>query len=76
MNVRGQKLHCSHFRPRGFGATKLPCVVYCHCNSGSRRDAEEALYVLLPSNITVFAIDFAVGRMQMCYSRIAGGWRE
>ena len=38
----------------------LPCVVYCHCNSGSRRDAEEALHLLLPHNITVFYLDFAV----------------
>lgn len=37
-----------------------PCVIYAHCNSGSRRDAEEALYVLLPHNITVFCLDFAV----------------
>lgn len=39
---------------------KLPCVVYCHCNSGSRRDSEEALHLLLPQNITVFALDFVV----------------
>lgn len=30
------------------GRTQMPCVVYCHCNSGSRRDAEEALLTLLP----------------------------
>lgn len=36
-------------------------MVYCHCNSGSRRDAEEVLYHLLPKGITVFAFDFAVG---------------
>ena len=40
---------------------RLPCVVYCHCNSGSRRDAEEVLYHLLPRGMTVFALDFAVG---------------
>ncbi len=37
-------------------------VIYCHCNSGSRRDAEEALHVLLPHGITVFTLDFAVRR--------------
>ena len=42
------------------GAAPVPCVVYCHCNSGSRRDAEEALYVLLPHDIGVFCLDFAV----------------
>lgn len=37
---------------------KLPCVVFCHCNSGSRRDAEEAVKELVPRNITVFCMDF------------------
>ena len=74
MNRQGQKLQCSHFRPRGFGATKLPCVVYCHCNSGSRRDAEEALDVLLPSNITVFALDFAVGAMLTVCNSVMSRW--
>ena len=59
-NARGEKLQCSHFRPRGMGSQPVPCVIYCHCNSGSRRDAEEALYVLLPHNIGVFCLDFAV----------------
>jgi len=62
-NPRKQKLQCSHYRPRGMGAAPVPCVVYCHCNSGSRRDAEEALYVLLPHDIGVFCLDFAVGRL-------------
>ena len=39
---------------------RRPCVIYCHCNSGSRRDAEEALQVLLPHHITVMCLDFAV----------------
>lgn len=37
----------------------MPCVVYCHCNSGSRRDAEEALLTLLPVGVSVFALDFS-----------------
>lgn len=57
-NKHGQRLQCSHYKSRG-PADKRPCVVYAHCNSGSRRDAEEALYVLLPHNITVFCLDFA-----------------
>lgn len=32
----------------------------CHCNSGSRRDAEEALNLLQPLYITVFCLGFAV----------------
>ncbi len=43
MNKRGLKLQCSHFIPTGVNGKdgRLPCVIYCHCNSGSRRDAEE-----------------------------------
>ena len=45
-------------RPWGPAATPLPpCPAG---NSGSRRDAEEILYHLLPKGITVFAFDFAV----------------
>lgn len=61
-NSRGQKLQASHYRPCVVASRdgRLPCVIYCHCNSGSRRDAEEILYHLLPKSITVFALDFAV----------------
>lgn len=61
-NKRGQKLQCSHFLPQGVRGRdgRLPCVVYCHCNSGSRRDAEEAVYLLLPMGVSVFCMDFAV----------------
>jgi len=55
-------MQCSHYVPlsvTGVDGT-LPCVVYCHCNSGSRRDAEEALHHLLPCGIGVVAFDFAV----------------
>lgn len=38
---------------------RLPCVIYCHCNSGSRRDAEEAVYILIPLGVSVFTLDFA-----------------
>ena len=58
-NPRGHKLQCSHFL-HDRGPSNPPIVVYCHCNSGSRRDAEEAIYALLPTGITVFALDFAV----------------
>jgi hypothetical protein len=29
------------------------------CNSGSRRDADEAVPVLIPSGISLFSMDFA-----------------
>lgn len=60
-NAQGQKLQCSHFLGRNTRPEdEPPITVYCHCNSGSRRDAEEAVYALLPDGITVFAFDFAV----------------
>jgi pimeloyl-ACP methyl ester carboxylesterase len=60
-NDRQQRLLCSHYRHCVVTSKdgRLPCVVYCHTNSGSRRDAEEILFSLLPRGITVFAFDFA-----------------
>ena len=60
VNRDGLKLQCSHFKPEPCRLAAPPVVIYCHCNSGSRRDAEEALHVLLPHDITVFTLDFAV----------------
>ena len=62
-NAKGQKLQCSHFLGRDVQPSNAPPItVYCHCNSGSRRDAEEAVYALLPDGISVFTFDFAVSR--------------
>jgi len=36
-----------------------PVVIYAHCNSGSRRDAEEVMGLLLPAGIAVAALDFS-----------------
>ena len=62
-NKRGQALQCSHYTPlvnRGKDG-KLPCVVYCHCNSGSKRDGDEAvIHIAAPLGISVFAFDFSV----------------
>ncbi len=63
VNKAGFKLECSHYKPDESavaGEKSLPIVVYCHCNSGSRRDAEEALRVLMPLGIHVVTLDFAV----------------
>lgn len=66
-NKRNQRLECSHcFSPSSWrlherdSKARIPCVVYCHCNSGSRRDAEEATMYLLSKGISVFCLDFAV----------------
>lgn len=60
-NTKDQKLVCSHYRPCVVESVdgKLPCVIYCHTNSGSRRDAEEIVFSLLPYGCTVFALDFS-----------------
>ncbi|GFR51828.1 hypothetical protein Agub_g14291 [Astrephomene gubernaculifera] len=61
INKRGLRLQCSHYFPRHVKGRdgRLPCVIYCHCNSGSRRDAEEAICVLVPIGVSVFTLDFA-----------------
>ncbi|RWR82526.1 Abhydrolase_5 domain-containing protein [Cinnamomum micranthum f. kanehirae] len=59
-NGRGHILKCSHYVPSPFPEnTPLPCVIYCHGNSGCRVDANEAVAILVPSNITVFTLDFS-----------------
>ncbi|CAN6985833.1 unnamed protein product [Brassica oleracea var. botrytis] len=60
-NSRGDTLKCSHYMPVELSEDRrpLPCVVYCHGNSGCRADASEAAIVLLPSNITIFTLDFS-----------------
>ncbi|GLI64354.1 hypothetical protein VaNZ11_007594 [Volvox africanus] len=60
-NKRGLLLQCSHYLPKHVRGKdgRLPCVIYCHCNSGSRRDAEEAICVLIPCGVSVFTLDFA-----------------
>lgn len=65
-NKKELALVCSQWQldePRSWGATGeetcLPCVIYCHCNSGSRLDAEEAIWSLVPMGIRVFALDFS-----------------
>ncbi|PNX76596.1 abhydrolase domain-containing protein, partial [Trifolium pratense] len=59
-NARGYTLQCSHYLPSSVPEDiSLPCVIYCHGNSGCRADANEAAVILLPSNITVFTLDFS-----------------
>jgi len=61
LNLRGQRLKCSHFQPTGESriAHTLPCVIYLHGNSSSRLEALSCLPVLLKYNITLFCFDFA-----------------
>lgn len=61
-NKLGQQIMVSHYLPMNTKTRddKLPVVVYCHCNSGSRRDAEEAVWHLLPCGVGVVAFDFTV----------------
>ncbi|KAL3521787.1 hypothetical protein ACH5RR_014621, partial [Cinchona calisaya] len=75
-NENGHTLQCSHYVPSPFpDGTPLPCVVYCHGNSGCRADANEAAVILLPSNITLFALDFS-GSGLSGGDYVSLGWHE
>ncbi|CAI9087079.1 OLC1v1021062C1 [Oldenlandia corymbosa var. corymbosa] len=75
-NERGHTLQCSHYVPSPFpDGTRLPCVVYCHGNSGCRADANEAAVILLPSNITLFTLDFS-GSGLSGGDHVSLGWHE
>ncbi|OVA19694.1 hypothetical protein BVC80_9059g12 [Macleaya cordata] len=75
-NGRGHTLRCSHYVPSPFPEdTPLPCVIYCHGNSGCRADANEAAVILLPSNITVFTLDFS-GSGLSDGEFVSLGWHE
>ncbi|KAK4792009.1 hypothetical protein SAY86_022444 [Trapa natans] len=75
-NQRGHTLKCSHYVPATFlEDAPLPCVIYCHGNSGCRADANEAAVILLKSNITVFTLDFSgSGLSEGDY--VSLGWHE
>ncbi|KAF0903126.1 hypothetical protein E2562_025716 [Oryza meyeriana var. granulata] len=75
-NGRDQALKCSHYVPAVIPEnTALPCVIYCHGNSGCRADANEAAVILLPSNITLFTLDFA-GSGLSGGEYVSLGWHE
>lgn len=75
-NSRGDVLQCSHYVPIDYSRGKaLPCVIYCHGNSGCRADASEAAIILLPSNITVFTLDFS-GSGLSGGEHVTLGWNE
>ncbi|EXC05734.1 hypothetical protein L484_011315 [Morus notabilis] len=75
-NSRGDVLQCSHYVPIVAPEEKpLPCVIYCHGNSGCRADASEAAIILLPSNITVFTLDFS-GSGLSGGQHVTLGWNE
>ncbi|EGG21210.1 alpha/beta hydrolase fold-1 domain-containing protein [Cavenderia fasciculata] len=52
---------CSHFTPSDYHKSEkqIPCVIYCHGNSGCRLDSIECLKALLPHRISVVAFDFS-----------------
>ncbi|XP_019426437.1 PREDICTED: uncharacterized protein LOC109334897 [Lupinus angustifolius] len=75
-NSHGYVLQCTHYMPIVSPEGKpLPCVIYCHGNSGCRSDASEAAMLLLPSNITVFALDFS-GSGMSGGEHVTLGWNE
>ncbi|KAH9765387.1 Hydrolase 4 domain-containing protein [Citrus sinensis] len=75
-NKRGDVIQCSHYVPiLNPDGKPLPCVIYCHGNSGCRADASEAAIILLPSNITVFTLDFS-GSGLSGGEHVTLGWNE
>ncbi|KAL6888845.1 hypothetical protein ACP4OV_009871 [Aristida adscensionis] len=75
-NARGHTLKCSHYVPAFIPEnTALPCVVYCHGNSGCRADSNDAAVILLPLNITVFTLDFS-GSGLSDGDYVSLGWHE
>ncbi|BAS77477.1 Os02g0197900 [Oryza sativa Japonica Group] len=75
-NARGLTIKCSHYVPAFIPEnTSLPCVIYCHGNSGCRADANEAAVILLPANITVFTLDFS-GSGLSGGDYVSLGWHE
>ncbi|CAA6663570.1 unnamed protein product [Spirodela intermedia] len=75
-NIRGNVLQCSHYLPLSIPEGEaLPCVIYCHGNSGCRADASEAAVILLPSNITVFTLDFSGSGLSEG-EHVTLGWNE
>eukprot|EP00959_Pyramimonas_sp_CCMP1952_P128715 2691729-Pyramimonas_sp.AAC.1 len=48
-----------HELTEGWGICQaLPCVIYCHGNSGNRTEALAVVKALLPLNFTVIAFDW------------------
>ncbi|KAL9262731.1 hypothetical protein AKJ16_DCAP02553 [Drosera capensis] len=75
-NKREDTLQCSRYLPVENPEGKaLPCVIYCHGNSGCRADASEAAVLLLPLNITVFTLDFS-GSELSGGEHVTLGWNE
>ncbi|KAF0935351.1 hypothetical protein E2562_032046 [Oryza meyeriana var. granulata] len=75
-NARDLTIKCSHYVPAFIPEnTSLPCVIYCHGNSGCRADANEAAVILLPANITVFTLDFS-GSGLSGGDYVSLGWHE
>ncbi|XP_068658424.1 uncharacterized protein [Aristolochia californica] len=76
INSRGNVLQCSHYIPLNIPeGIALPCVIYCHGNSGCRADASEAAIILLPSCITVFTLDFSGSGLSEG-EHVTLGWNE
>ncbi|KAI8018015.1 hypothetical protein LOK49_LG04G00474 [Camellia lanceoleosa] len=76
VNSRGYVLQCGHYmpiiRPEG---KAMPCVIYCHGNSGCKADASEAAIILLLSNITVLTLDFSSSGLSGG-EHVTLGWNE
>ena len=59
INQSNQKLYCSLYHRKLDLISKLPCLIYCHGNSGNRMDSLETLKGMLSQDIIVVTFDFA-----------------
>ncbi len=59
-NKSGMTLQCSFYDISSIDASKqIPCVVFLHCNSGSRLDAKPLIDILIPMGIALATFDFS-----------------
>ncbi|KAK3269759.1 hypothetical protein CYMTET_21811, partial [Cymbomonas tetramitiformis] len=58
LSRHGRRIECSHYLPTVQPRNAMPCVIYCHTNSGGRPEANEIVLTLLPNEISVFVLDF------------------
>ncbi|EGR29360.1 hypothetical protein IMG5_157330, partial [Ichthyophthirius multifiliis] len=64
INMKNQQLQCSLFQPfQKQNPEELlelyDCVIYCHCNSGSRLEALPILPYLIQKGLGLFCFDFS-----------------
>lgn len=55
-------MKCSHYELYNIKTKSVqssPCIIYLHCNTGSRLEAQYCLDILIPLGISLFCFDFS-----------------